>query len=293
MLSHRRVIAITAAAATLMVAPAGWPASAAEQIPAVPDTALNEAWTPPTDAAAGVAEVGEAPEQAWTLTSEEAPGVPAGAGPTPVPQNLPSSRSDPVLPDLGAPENSGADSRNVPDSEPGGGASINSAPAGTAVGAPGLGALPWFSFDEIPLTTDTVARVNLGNGNLLLTSNDGQLNGPALTLRNDRFYNGLSTAEGAFGGGWSSSLSAVDVGLQIGSSAITFRGPSGFQAVFTLSGGSWIAPAGFAASLVAQGSGWKLTYNESGEQLIFNGSGWPGTSIATASAPPTPTPAVS
>lgn len=92
---------------------------------------------------------------------------------------------------------------------------VAKAPAGTVAAAPGLGALPYFSFDEIPLSTDTVARVNLGNGNLLLTSADGALHGPSLSIRNDRFYNGLSTTEGSFGAGWSSPLSSFDVGLDL------------------------------------------------------------------------------
>ena len=44
------------------------------------------------------------------------------------------------------------------------GGTTSRAPVGTVVGAPGLGALPYFSFQDFPLTEDTVARVNLGNG---------------------------------------------------------------------------------------------------------------------------------
>ena len=75
-----------------------------------------------------------------------------------------------------------------------------SAPAGTPVGAPGLGALPYFSFDTTELSVDTIVRVNLGNGNLLLTSNDGVLNGPGFGLRNDRFYNGCLPGTGPSAG---------------------------------------------------------------------------------------------
>jgi hypothetical protein len=139
------------------------------------------------------------------------------------------------------------------------------APEGTVIGAPGLGALPYFGFDEISLSADTVARVNLGNGNLLLTGNDSVLNGPSLSVRNDRFYNGLSSTEGAFGGGWSSAFSASDVGLQVTSTKATFIGPNGFKAVFTKSGSNWVAPAGFNATLV-DGQGIRtLTYNKTGE----------------------------
>lgn len=147
------------------------------------------------------------------------------------------------------------------------------APSGTTVGAPGLGALPYFSFTQAPLTTDTVARVNLGNGNLLLTSNDGSLFGPGLGLRNDRFYNGLSTAKGSLGGGWSSPLSAFDVGLAVSGSTATYTGANGFTAAFTQSGSTWTGPASFDATLTGS-STHVLTFNQTGEKLTFSTSGW-------------------
>ncbi|MCY7286828.1 MAG: DUF6531 domain-containing protein [Cryobacterium sp.] len=150
----------------------------------------------------------------------------------------------------------------------------NRAPAGTPVGAPGLGALPYFSFDTTELSVDTIARVNLGNGNLLLTSNDGVLNGPGLGLRNDRFYNGLSSRDGSFGGGWLSSLLADDIGLLVSGSTATFAGPNGFTAQFTLSGTTYTAPAGFNATLVKDATGYTLTYNKTGEKLRFSLSGY-------------------
>ena len=114
--------------------------------------------------------------------------------------------------------------------------------ATASVGAPGLGSLPYFSFDKTELSLDEVAQVNLGNGNLLLTGNDGVLNGVGLALRNDRFYNGLSSSAGSFGGGWSSSLSQGDVGLKTDSTSATFTGSNGFAAKFTLSGSTYTAP---------------------------------------------------
>jgi RHS repeat-associated protein len=148
------------------------------------------------------------------------------------------------------------------------------APAGTVVGAPGLGALPYYGFDETSLSADTTARVNLGNGNLLLTANDSVLNGPSLSVRNDRFYNGLSSTAGSFGGGWSSAFSPDDVGLQVTSTQATLIGPNGFKAVFTKSGSTWVAPAGFNATLV-DGQGLRtLTYNKTGEQFVFNSAGY-------------------
>jgi hypothetical protein len=139
------------------------------------------------------------------------------------------------------------------------------APSGTTAAAPGLGALPYFGFEKIPLSNATVARVNLGNGNLLLTSNDAVLNGPGVSLRNDRFYNGLSTEQGAFGGGWSSTLSPVDVRLTSTSTTATFYDTSGHAARFTKSGSTWTASAGFNATLEQQAQwDFTLTFNKTG-----------------------------
>lgn len=158
------------------------------------------------------------------------------------------------------------------------GVHTNSAPAGTTVGAPGLGSLPWFSMDKVNLSTDVAAQVNLGNGNLLLTGSDGTLSGPGLTTRDDRFYNGLSTATGSYGDGWSSALSQVDFGLQVSGSTATFHGPTGLVATFTQSGSTWTAQSGFNATLTVNASStsshYTLAYNSSGEQLQFATSGY-------------------
>jgi RHS repeat-associated protein len=161
------------------------------------------------------------------------------------------------------------------------------APAGTVAGAPGLGALPYFSFQDFPLTEDTVARVNLANGNLLITSADESIAGAGVGLRSDRFYNGLSTANGEFGGGWSSSLSTEQVGLHGAPATGTptnqeFWGPSGFRVLFTWSGTKYVPAAGFKATLNVAASVpasttatyYTLTYTTTGEVLRFNKVGW-------------------
>jgi len=177
-----------------------------------------------------------------------------------------------VVPEPNPPRSAWAPDEDVRAGESSG--TANRAPAGTPVGAPGLGALPYFSFDTTELSYDSVARVNLGNGNLVITSSDGVLNGPGLALRNDRFYNGLSSRDGAFGGGWLSSLLADDVGLSVASTSATFAGPNGFTARFTLSGTTYAAPAGFNATLVKDATGYTLTYNKTGEKLRFSLSGY-------------------
>jgi RHS repeat-associated protein len=160
-----------------------------------------------------------------------------------------------------------------PDRKLGQAVTTQRAPAGTPVSAPGLGALPYMSFEDISLSDDTVARVNLANGNLLLTANDGTSSAAGIGVRADRYYNGLSSTAGALGGGWSSVMSYMDFGLSVnsGETEATFVGPSGFQAKFTKNAaGAWVAPAGFNASLSKGQFTWKLEYNKSGEAFDFD-----------------------
>lgn len=133
--------------------------------------------------------------------------------------------------------------------------SANRAPAGTTVAAPGLGSLPYFGFHSVPLTEDTVMQVNLANGNLLITAADQSIAAPGIGLRSDRFYNGLAALDGEFGGGWSSSLSPENIGLQGPDATATptnqeFWGPSGFRVMFTWDGSKYVPAAGFDATLV-------------------------------------------
>jgi RHS repeat-associated protein len=163
----------------------------------------------------------------------------------------------------------------------------NRAPAGTTVAAPGLGSLPYFGFHKIELTDDTVMQVNLANGNLLITAADESIAAPGIGLRSDRFYNGLAALDGEFGGGWSSSLSPNSIGLQGPDATATptnqeFWGPSGFRVMFTWDGTKYVAAAGFDATLTRAATipansddvYYTLTYNATGEKLLFNTSGW-------------------
>jgi RHS repeat-associated protein len=154
-----------------------------------------------------------------------------------------------------------------------------SAPSGAVAAAPGVGELPWFSFHDFPLAVDTLARVNLANGNLLVTANDATIPAPGYALRADRFYNGLSPDLGVFGGGWKSSMGAFDVGLDNGGTYVDFWAPNGHIARFTTTNGTtYSSPAGLNATLkkVANfgDSAFVLTYNRTGEQLIFSGTGF-------------------
>jgi RHS repeat-associated protein len=259
---------VLAVGATTIV---GAPATAAE-------LHSPQSWTPPARAAGGIDTALAAPDDASTPAPTPTDSV---SNPTPaetdVPEATPAPESTNTTDDDSAEADGVARSADTQSAVIAPEVTPNAAPAGTPVGAPGLGALPFMQFQQIGLSYDTAARVNLGNGNLLLTSSDGTLSGPGIGTRNDRFYNGLSTQQGSFGGGWSSSLSSADVRLNTGSAAtsVTFVGPTGFSAVFTTSGSTFTPPANFKATLTHNaGNGtYTLTYNSSGEKLVFDSFG--------------------
>ncbi|MEJ3403344.1 RHS repeat-associated core domain-containing protein [Rathayibacter sp. YIM 133350] len=238
----RALLAGTAISALLTVGAVTSPAAAAPQVrtEALP---AADVWTPPTTADDGAQAAAGAPSTQWA--------------PDATPRVTSSTSANP---------NAQASPQN--------------APAGTTVGAPGLGSLPFMSFIDFPLSDRTVARVNVANGNLLVTSNDTAITGPGVGLRADRFYNGLSRSQGVFGGGWSSSIAARDVGLYTSDGGATqvFYGPSGIQESFTNTGTGYTTPAGFNAILKAQTGNpdrvFQLSYTRTGEELFFNGSGF-------------------
>jgi RHS repeat-associated protein len=156
------------------------------------------------------------------------------------------------------------------------GVSPNTVAGGSGAAGAGLGVQAFYGLESFPLDSinQASAQVNVANGNLVLHSLDLKINGPGLSLRLDRFYNSRSTGSGAFGVGGVLSTGR-DVGVQVGSSSVTFTGPSGFTAVFTGTGPSYTAPAGINADLVKQADGtYTLTYRKSGEKLSFTSGGF-------------------
>lgn len=200
------------------------------------------------------------PESVWSPSDEL-------AEPTEEPANIPDT---PWTPEEGErPLNSGSEDGTA-----------SRAPAGTIAGAPGLGELPWFSFQDFDLAPDSSARVNLANGNLLMTANDFDIAVPGFGLRHDRHYNGLSTRDGTFGGGWTSNF-PFDVGLALSTDKkqADLYGPSGFVMTFTRPStavAEFTPPAGsdFTLKHVPAGStSYNLTQNESGDEWRFNANG--------------------
>lgn len=243
--------------AAVAAPPTSAPPGAAVASPRVPATA----WTPKKMPAFAVK--GGAPKVAWTPTITPPPGAPA------VPGSGTRSKT--------------AASTNAADSGPrsqvglpGGGVRAQAVPAGTVVGAPGLGLLPTSGVEGFALSEGTSASVNLANGNLVLRTTDTSINGAGVPLKLDRFYNSLSSGTGSFGRG-SVLSTGRDVGLATDSSGVvTFSGPSGFTATFTpKSGGGYTPSTGVNADLTKNAdASFTLVYRRSGEKLSFDATGF-------------------
>jgi RHS repeat-associated protein len=241
---------------------------------------LSSDTTPITDQA--VPEIdGSSIEEREATPEQEIPAEIVG-DPLPTPEDVwaPADEADDIAvpSDSNAPEQAWAplpSDRLVPTGKQG---AANRAPAGTTAGAPGLGELPWFAFQDFNLSTDTSAQVNLANGNLLLKANDLVVRVPGYGLRHDRFYNGLSTVAGSLGGGWQNNNAEKDLGITASSSYADFFGPNGLKLRFTKSGPSYTSPAGSNMTLTEDTSSstsrFVLTQNHSAEEFHFNASGY-------------------
>lgn len=153
------------------------------------------------------------------------------------------------------------------------------APVGTVAGAPGVGELPWFSFQDFQLSPYSSAQVNIANGNLLVKENDFEIAAPGYALRHDRYYNGLSTARGSLGGGWHSNNGTYDVGVRDAGTYADYYAPNGAKFRFTRVGATnnYTAPAGSNLSMIRDmNSGdfrFVITNNRTGEKSKFAISG--------------------
>ncbi|MFI5494864.1 RHS repeat-associated core domain-containing protein [Actinoplanes sp. NPDC051859] len=128
------------------------------------------------------------------------------------------------------------------------------------------------------LTDRLQMQVNVGSGNLLLTSTELTLPGVADNVTLGAAYNsllvGTSIANGALGPGWRT-RSGADVRLveASGDKSVTYVAADGVIGKFTVSGSGYKTPSEFKATLTKDGSGWKLTEHGSGKKLFFTSAG--------------------
>lgn len=142
------------------------------------------------------------------------------------------------------------------------------------VAAPGLGVQKFYGMQEFPIRDGLSMAVNLGNGNLVIEGQDQKFNAPGVASNWGRFYNSLSKRTGAYGSKWSLT-GGQDVGLELSSTQVVFRGLSGFRASFTGSGTSWTAPSGLGAKLTANSDKtWKVVVQKSHQTYNFDANGF-------------------
>ncbi|MER7588850.1 RHS repeat-associated core domain-containing protein [Micromonospora sp. NPDC127501] len=133
------------------------------------------------------------------------------------------------------------------------------------------------SFTSFALTDRVTAEVNTGSGNLLIRSTDLVLPGIARDLVLGSAYNSLFTGSGlstgSLGHGWRT-RTGVDVKLiKADDNSVTYVASDGVVGRFTPNGSGYTTPNEFKATLVTDGSGWKLTEHESGRRLYFTSAG--------------------
>ncbi len=139
--------------------------------------------------------------------------------------------------------------------------------------------MPCFAFEDFTLWEHSTLHVNIANGNLLVKANDSKIAVPGYGLRQDRYYNGLSTNPGSLGGGWQQNNGTFDIGVQDAGSYVDYFAFNGAKFRFTAAtGGGYTAPSGSNLSLTKDtASGtyrYIVTVNKTGEQLKFSTTGW-------------------
>lgn len=240
------------------------PAAASQAVEEVSDPDVDSTiWSPPDDAVGGEVPESNPPAEDWA-PAEDAVTEDGEAGDA----KQPPAEGD-VEPD--------AQQRSVPDADselvtP------MAAPVGTNPGKPGLGELPWFAFQDFELWEQSTARVNLGNGNLLVKANDSKIAVPGFALRQDRFYNGLATTGGSLGGGWQSNNAAGDVGVIDDGNGVDYYAVNGAKFRFTASGSNYTAPNGSNLTLKKDTNSTTARYivesNKTAEKWKFSTNGW-------------------
>lgn len=187
---------------------------------------------------------GEPPTEAWTPPAEE--------------QTAPNDEgADGVQPEAQARSGIQAEAQAQAASDP-----FNSRTAGLT---------DFYTYEEFPHFGDALdMRVNVGNGNLYLSSDVISLNGPGVQPSMTTFYNSRSFLYSTMG-----ILDYANAGLQLNGDTILYHDRTGKVWEFTKSGTSWVSPPGLNATLSRYfDSAWKIDYHGTGEFLAFTDEGW-------------------
>jgi RHS repeat-associated protein len=126
------------------------------------------------------------------------------------------------------------------------------------------------------MTTRAGLEVNVADGNLIVQTQDMNINGTGPALSLTRYFNDLGSGVSQIGSHNTLSVgNDVHITANAGGSA-TYQGPSGFQVTFASNGsGGYTSPSTYTGAKLAPitGGGWTLTFNQSGEVYTFNSAG--------------------
>ena len=113
--------------------------------------------------------------------------------------------------------------------------------------------------------------VNTATGAFSYNTTDASLPGRGVTFDMARSYTSADTTVGTFGAGWVAPYGA-SLTIPAGAATITFRSGSGAQAVFSLSGSTYVAPPGVRSVLAVVSGGYSVS-NPDGTAMTFSGTG--------------------
>ncbi|MFF5173090.1 RHS repeat-associated core domain-containing protein [Micromonospora sp. NPDC000089] len=121
------------------------------------------------------------------------------------------------------------------------------------------------------------AKINVGSGNLMLSSTELSLPGVAENVTIGATFNSLllgsGLSSGSHGPGWRT-RSGQDVQLYpADDGSVTYAAADGVVGKFTVSGSGYASPGEFKATLAHNGTGWKLTEHDGGRKLYFDSAG--------------------
>ncbi|WBB75506.1 DUF6531 domain-containing protein [Micromonospora sp. WMMD1128] len=152
------------------------------------------------------------------------------------------------------------------------------AAAGAAPSVPkGTGPVRSGTLVPFSLADRMEVKVNVGSGNLMVNTTDLTLPGIAGNVTLGASFNSLMLGSdlsvGAHGPGWRT-RGGQDVKLYpADDGSVTYAAADGVVGKFTWSGSAYTTPGEFKAKLVKNGTGWKLTENDSGKELFFTSDG--------------------
>ncbi|SEF20674.1 RHS repeat-associated core domain-containing protein [Amycolatopsis pretoriensis] len=159
---------------------------------------------------------------------------------------------------------------------------VTTAEAGTAaVLTPTLGG-PRPSATRIPFPiSDTVsASVDVGTGNLLVTTSDLALPGIqgdlqlGLTYNSLRLGTGTALPSGAAGAGWAMRVGQDTKVILNSDNSVLYLAPESREGLFQPTGGTaYTAPAGFKVAMVKTTSGWTITDHDTNSVSAFDSTG--------------------